>query len=508
MNPVPMQCPLCAGMIQIDPAYAGQQVGCPLCQGVMVLPPPEFFGLPASFASGYPAEPQPGYSFPGFPPSFPPQGFSPPGYPPQPHQEPPPSLTQLGCPVCGGAFQVSPEMAGQQVACPHCQNAVTIPLDLFGGMQTPGFTPQSVPSPSFEMPQHGMQFIGLPPGMTSSPEIPTGVAAPQSFAPPYGPPDFGANPGVPVGIAAGPLPQQTAPAFAPTQYVQPPQPSPPEPDARSERREDANMYPPGMTPKDVGSKKENSLDRTEHSELAKDDRFPPGKERREPKESKRSKREKPVTEREQRYPPGMKPLEEPKQESTRPPERITHESPPAELPPPVESSSRVDDLLPPGATADMLPPGVDSPLPPKTSPARAVDALLPPGAADASPSSAESDAAVSRHTVVDTLLPPGAPTDPSAVPTEQVALPDAPPPAPRPIPTAGPSQIVVPTPEGDFVTVEKKEGVKTITDHGQEIEIRKLSPEERTRRRRVKNIVMFTFAVVLLIVVIVIMTRR
>ena len=42
MTPVPMQCPLCAGLIQIDPAYAGQQVGCPLCQGVMLLPPPEF----------------------------------------------------------------------------------------------------------------------------------------------------------------------------------------------------------------------------------------------------------------------------------------------------------------------------------------------------------------------------------------------------------------------------------------------------------------------------------
>src|SRR5262245_40218787 len=105
MNPVPMQCPLCAGTIQVDPAYAGQQVACPLCQGVMVLPPPEFFGLPSA-GGGFPPEP-PGFAPPSFPPQF-----------PQEAQQ----LPQLGCPVCGGAFQVSPQMVGQQMACPHCHN--------------------------------------------------------------------------------------------------------------------------------------------------------------------------------------------------------------------------------------------------------------------------------------------------------------------------------------------------------------------------------------------------
>jgi hypothetical protein len=120
----------------------------------------------------------------------------------------------------------------------------------------------------------------------------------------------------------------------------------------------------------------------------------------------------------------------------------------------------------------------------------------------------EEGAGVFRQSLVDSLLPPGAPADPAAMPTEQVALPDAPPPAPKPMPAAAAGQLVVPTPDGDYVTVEKKEGVKTISAKGEEFEIRKLSPEERARRRRVKNIIMFTFALVLLVVVIVIMTRK
>lgn len=259
------------------------------------------------------------------------------------------------------------------------------------------------------------------------------------------------------------------------------------------------MYPPGMTPKDAAPKQEP----------AKDDRFPPGMERRESKKDKSSQRDKPVTEREQRYPPGFKSPEEPKQESAPAPEKKAADIPPAEPSPAAESVSQVDDLLPPGAAAvGAISPAVDSLLPPSAPPSRAVDALLPPGAAEAGSHTSTADEGVSRHSVVDTLLPPGSPADHSAVPTEQVALPDAPAPAPRPIPTSGPGQLVLPTPDGDYVTVENKEGVKTITDHGAEIEIRKLSPAERARRRRVKNIVMFTFAIVLLVVVILIMTRR
>jgi hypothetical protein len=262
-----------------------------------------------------------------------------------------------------------------------------------------------------------------------------------------------------------------------------------------------------MGPKEVVAKKEGTATRPEERERTKDDRFPPGRERRESRKHKSSKRDRPVTEREQKYPPGFQPPEEAQSEAAESHQRQTAESP-AESTPAAEASSRVDDLLPPGAAGGSLSPAIDSLLPPGAASPRAVDALLPPGAADAASGGAERDVGVSRHAVVDTLLPPGALADPAAVPTEQVALPDAPPPAPKPVPVAGPGRIVVPTPDGDFVTVENKEGVKTITDRGEEIEIRKLSPEERLRRRRVKNFVMFTFAMILLGVVIFIFLRR
>ena len=431
MNPVPMQCPLCAGMIQIDPAYAGQQVGCPLCQGVMVLPPPEFFGPP----------PAP-YPLAEYPPEFPPQ------YP----QEPPTNLPQLGCPVCGGAFQVSPQMVGQQVACPHCQNTVTIP-DIFGG----GYA------------------AGMPPGIGAGPELPSSLDPPS---------DFTAGSGIPTGIAvtAAQQPALAEPSSQPpVDDRYPPAPRPKaqpvaeEPPETRTRGLDANLYPPGMTPKDAATQRmEKPPERAEPPVPPRDDRFPPrmGKSR----DREASPRERPISEREQLYPPGFKPPQE------------------AQTSPPQEQSLNVDDLLPPGAAAAGTLPS-------------AVDQLLPPGASVAT-TAAEPAFTSLAQTVVEALLPPGAPADPTAMPTEQVALPDAPAPTPKPLPAAGPGRLVLPTPDGDYVTVENKEGVKTISTRGEEIEIRKLSPEERTRRRRVKNIVMFTLALLVLVVVIVIMTRK
>lgn len=164
MNPLPMQCPLCAGTIQIDPAHAGQQVACPLCQGVMVLPPPEFFGLPSA-GGGYPADQV------GFPPSgFAAQSVG--GLGPQQYAQETANLTQLGCPVCAGVFQVLPQMTGQQMACPHCHSAVTIP-DLFGGAPTGMHLPHGAPAPA-PPPPHEMQFIGLPPAVdAASPGYPS-----------------------------------------------------------------------------------------------------------------------------------------------------------------------------------------------------------------------------------------------------------------------------------------------------------------------------------------------
>src|SRR5688500_17991719 len=118
MPAVAIHCPLCTGVIQIDSSYAGQQVTCPLCQGLLSIPDESVLLGDA---------PQ---HVPGPPPELPPGGYpGPPG----------PELVQLGCPICGGEFQVPLEMSGQQVGCPHCNNLVTLPH--FG----PQVGPQPVP---------------------------------------------------------------------------------------------------------------------------------------------------------------------------------------------------------------------------------------------------------------------------------------------------------------------------------------------------------------------------
>jgi hypothetical protein len=44
MPALPLQCPLCTGILQIDSAWAGQQVACPLCHGVITVPPASMLG--------------------------------------------------------------------------------------------------------------------------------------------------------------------------------------------------------------------------------------------------------------------------------------------------------------------------------------------------------------------------------------------------------------------------------------------------------------------------------
>lgn len=126
----------------------------------------------------------------------------------------------------------------------------------------------------------------------------------------------------------------------------------------------------------------------------------------------------------------------------------------------------------------------------------AVDTLLPPGAASAPVTTAP---AAPTHSVIDTLLPPGAPSDlaAGAVPLQEVPLPSAPVPVSKPLATA---------PAGTFIALQEKESVVTIGHGDNEVTIRKLSPEEKARRRRIKNLVMYAFGIILLVVVILIMT--
>jgi hypothetical protein len=96
MAAVQLHCPHCGGLFQIDETLAGQHVSCPLGLAVVAIP-----------------------------------DLSPAAAPPPPEfVEPPPATEeaqQLGCPVCGGLFQVTRSLAGRQVSCPHCFTAVLVP---------------------------------------------------------------------------------------------------------------------------------------------------------------------------------------------------------------------------------------------------------------------------------------------------------------------------------------------------------------------------------------------
>jgi DNA-directed RNA polymerase subunit RPC12/RpoP len=96
MAAVQLHCPHCGGLFQIDETLAGQHVSCPLCLGVVAIPElvPPLAAPPPEFIEPPPA---------------------------------PEEAQQLGCPVCGGVFQVTRDMAGMQVSCPHCSTAVLLP---------------------------------------------------------------------------------------------------------------------------------------------------------------------------------------------------------------------------------------------------------------------------------------------------------------------------------------------------------------------------------------------
>jgi hypothetical protein len=116
---------------------------------------------------------------------------------------------------------------------------------------------------------------------------------------------------------------------------------------------------------------------------------------------------------------------------------------------------------------------------PSTSKPASVDPLLPPTSGGAH-----------RQPEANDLLPPGASSSP--ISEERMPLPAA-------IPNRSPKDaVLIPTEQG-YVGVRAP--VKTIVHRGQEIELRQLTPEEKSRRRAVRNAILFVFCVVVLIVV-------
>ena len=458
MIPVALQCPLCSGMIQVDPAWAGQQVACPRCQGIVTIPPREMLVgpppelPPPTFAPQVFSPPEfsppefspPVFSPPSFapstfsPPPFSPPGFSPPTFPPPtfspnfgppelpdfqggqrfspPVETAPAELIQLGCPICGGPFQVSPQMAGQQVGCPHCASPVTVPM--LGG----------------EIPMGVAMPIEAPPPLESPPEFPPQFVKREEnrFPPP-----------------ARPKERKPVPVVPPENPAAPPR----------------DLYPPGFVPP--------SAPPAELSPASAEPAPPP-------RERKAAKKHRPD------HPPADR-----------------YEMRPEPAPPP-RSQPNIDDLLPPGAAAAPVkertidwPESAASPPP--------IDQLLPPGA-DGLNTPPPSAPAV-QPSLVDTLLPPGGiPAEGGAGADVQVPLPQAPLRRPIPLPDLPAGAIAIPTPDGGFVTVREEK--KTISVDGAEIELKKLTPEVKAWRRFVRNSILYTICVLILFGAIYFMIRH
>jgi phage FluMu protein Com len=161
--------------------------------------------------------------------------------------------------------------------------------------------------------------------------------------------------------------------------------------------------------------------------------------------------------------------------------------PPGQQAPPKTSAGRVDEnyLYPPGyepktKKEQQRPDEQPAPRRPEPVPSSASDPLLPPG----------TGGAALRLKDASDLLPPGA-ASASAAASERKPLPAS-------IPTRSKEVVLIPTEKG-YVGVQ--EPVKTIQHHGEEVELRRLTPEEKARRRIVRNTILFVFCVVTLVVV-------
>lgn len=170
------------------------------------------------------------------------------------------------------------------------------------------------------------------------------------------------------------------------------------------------------------------------------------------------------------------------------------------LPPSTPDAVESKDLYPPGyqphrsmapapvEERDLYPPGYQPPRKERPDAEREspgqkafppTDPLLPPS----------TGGAMLKRPEADDLLPPGAAAAAASVERK---------PLPAPTPKRPKEEVLIPTERG-YVGVH--EPVKTIQHHGEEVELRKLTPEEKARRRLVRNTILFAFCIILLIVV-------
>jgi phage FluMu protein Com len=159
--------------------------------------------------------------------------------------------------------------------------------------------------------------------------------------------------------------------------------------------------------------------------------------------------------------------------------------PPEPMEPPQKTSAGAIDeshMYPPGFGPAKAKQEQERPREP-SAPRRsepASDPLLPP----------VTGGAAMRPRDASDLLPPGAASATGAT-IERKPLPTS-------IPARSKDVVLIPTEKG-YVGVQ--EPVKTITHRGEEVELRKLTHEEKARRRVVRNTILFAFCIITLIVV-------
>lgn len=355
-------------------------------------------------------------------------------------------VVQFHCPHCGGLFQIDESLSGQHVSCPLCASVVVIP-DLGSAPAPTGFPPPPpelghYPSPS--APEESLP-LGCP--VCSGVFQVTRSMGGQQVACPHCHsavllPDF-QEPHSPA-----PLPPTldtstpAAPTFAhspltPTETPYTPAPATlsPSPVSPSPAVEPDTRDDELLPPTTTGAPGSNPRERHQENPSA--------------RETKSSKPSRPRT--------GTA----------------------------AASREKADDLLPPTAKKRVEP---TRPVP--ASDRSEVDELLPPGVSSPKPATKERS-----RSEVDELLPPSAekPREPKTKPKETVEE------AYRPIRpgVAADGSILVPTDDGNYIAL--REPIKTVSKGNREVELRRLSPEEKARRRFKRNLLVAAFGMVFLI---------
>jgi ribosomal protein S27E len=393
----------------------------------------------------------------------------------------------IHCPSCAGALQIDLSLAGQQVQCPLCQTLLALPpAEAFAAMTGSAGPPQYSSQPTMGPPPSVPRgtAVGPSPGMPGvpmgSPVPPTGTAWPPmgQALPPMGTPAPQPNfpsapapamPSVPAprdpqapfamacpactkpfrlsfALAGQPVAcphcarQMTLPPVAQLQGI-------------AQRGLPAGDDVPFAMPQKKEAK-EAVADKLQPSAPV---TTPPAAER--PKKSKRDRAA-------DLLPPAA-PVAEPTANAATPATPPVALKQPESSPPSFSAAAR--ETLPP-TIADLLPPAAPD-LPPAAAP-------LPSPAS--SPTFSSTAAA---------LLPPGAEHTPgTAMPGEERPLPPLTQPTPATPPTAPPGMVVLPTADGRYKVV--KDTAKVIGRGADEVELRRLTPEEKARRRMIRNLVL------------------